>query len=315
MKLCRFKMEAEGQIAVMSDNQWYVIDPLLASLPDERSVLDVLVHWHELKASVEAALQAGQLALVSCDAQPCLPFQPLSLRDLMLSESHAVNAARGFVGRYMPKLLPLIRLYERTGRVFPALKPKPIWYRQPIYYFSSHTNLVTDGQPVHWPSFSKDLDYELELAFVLSKPLYNATHDQALDAIGGFLVLNDFSARDVQLEEMRSGFGPQKSKHFVNGLSSIVATADDILPRVNSLSAQVKINGSQVVETSTANMQHSLADVLVHVSRSERLYPGEVFGLGTMAGGCAMENGHWLQSGDEICLSIDGVGSLTNTIE
>ena len=70
MKLCRFKMDAEGQIAVMSNNQWYVIDPLLASLPDERSVLDVLVHWHELKAPIEAALQAGQLALVSCDAQP-----------------------------------------------------------------------------------------------------------------------------------------------------------------------------------------------------------------------------------------------------
>lgn len=312
MKLGRFNHNGKHITAVERDANWYSIQSLLPN--DESSVMDALIQWQNLKEKINTRLLSEELELISSQAKPVLPFQPLSLRDLMLSETHAVNAARGFVRRYMSKVLPLVNLYERTGKVFPALKPKPIWYRQPIYYFSSHTNLVTEGEPVNWPSYTKDLDYELELAFVLSKPLYNASADEALNAIGGFMVLNDFSARDVQLEEMRSGFGPQKSKHFVNGLSSTIVTADEILPVVNQLQAQVLINGKMVAESSTSEMKHSLADVLMHISNSERLYPGEVFGLGTMPGGCAMENGCWLQRGDEITLNIERVGTLSNKI-
>lgn len=313
MKLGRFAVADNLMVAVLRDEHWYSIQALLPH--SDSSVLDALINWEKLQVEIEAAFLSGQLPVVATEARPVLPFQPLSLRDFMLAEDHAINAARGFVKRYMPKLLPFIKLFERSGRPFPALKPKPIWYRQPIYYFSSHTNLVTDGDAVTWPSYIEDLDYELELAFVLSKRLYNATPKQALDAIGGFLVLNDFSARDIQLEEMRSGFGPQKSKHFVNGLSSTVVTADEILPVVNQLNGKVEINGHTVVETSTEQMQHSISDLLVHLSNSERLFPGEVFGLGTLPGGCAMENDHWLKKGDEICLTIDRIGSLRNTIK
>lgn len=313
MRLARFNLNGNLEVAAHFNEGWYSIQSVLPS--KDCDVLDVLVQWPEVETEVQARFLANELPVIDSNAIPSLPFQPLSLRDMMLSEIHATNAARGFVARYMPKVLPLVKLFERTGKTFPALKPKPIWYRQPLYYFSSHTNLVTDGEEVAWPSYSDDLDYELELAFVLSKPLYNATPKQALDAIGGFMVLNDFSARDVQLEEMRSGFGPQKSKHFVNGLSSTVVTADDILPEVNQLSAKVTINGETIVETSTADMKHSLADVLVFLSKSEKLFPGEVIGLGTMPGGCAMENGCWLKDGDEIRLTIDKVGSLTNKIK
>jgi len=233
----------------------------------------------------------------------------------MLSETHAVDAARGMVKRFMPKVAPFPRIYEKiTGKVFPAFKPKPIWYRQPVYYFGNHLNMVTDGAVVPWPDYTTALDYELELAFVITRSLYNATAEEALSAVGGFLILNDFSARDKQLEEMRSGFGPQKSKHFINALSHTVATAGDILPQVDQLKGEVRINGRPVCTTSTAGMQHTIADVLAHVSRSEHLHPGELFGLGTLPGGCGMENGHWLRRGDRIELAIDAVGSLGNTI-
>lgn len=316
MQLKKFYVQQQVQLAVAYNGQWVA----LARLPELQTIgtdlLALLTQWPQWKPKIQHALVAAtELPLIPPDARPMLPFQPLSLRDFMLSEQHAVDAARGFVRTFMPKLMPLIKACEKvSGKPFPALKPKPIWYRQPVYYFSNHLNLVSDGDEIQWPSYTDYLDYELELAFVLVKPLRNANRQQALDAIGGFMVLNDVSARDVQLEEMRSGFGPQKAKHFVNGLSATVATADDVLPLVENLRAEVRINGETKITTSTANLQHSIADMLVHVSRDETLYPGEVFATGTLPGGCAMETGNWVRPGDTLELWIERVGGLCNSI-
>ncbi|MGB3623338.1 MAG: fumarylacetoacetate hydrolase family protein, partial [Ketobacter sp.] len=274
--------------------------------------------WATLKPLVSSALKCDekQTALVPASATSLQPFEIRSLRDFMLSEQHAINAARGFVKYFKPGFLPGVKLFEKvTGKTFPPLKPKPIWYQQPIYYFSNHLNLAGDHQTIEWPSYCRFLDYELELAFVITKPLRNATEQQAREAIGGFMVLNDFSARDVQLQEMRSGFGPQKSKHFVNALSHTVATADSILPVVQSLKAKILINDQQVCSTTTAGMQHSITDILMHASRDETLHPGEVFATGTLPNGCAMENHCWLKPGDTIELKIERIGSLINRIE
>lgn len=244
-----------------------------------------------------------------------LPFQPLSFRDFMLYESHAINAARGYVRRYLPGAYRLASLYEKlTGKTFPAYRPNKLWYRQPIYYMSNHLTFVPSGTPVKCPSYSKALDYELELGVVLGKPLFNATPEEALAAIGGFVVLNDFSARDVQRAEMASGFGPQKAKHFYNSMSEVLVTADEILPRINSLTARVIINGKEVVSTSTAGMFHTLGEVLAHASRDEQLFPGELFGSGTLPGGSGMENGHWLKTGDTLILAIDGIGEIKHEV-
>lgn len=315
MKLGRFSLDDNHLIAVSFEGRWIS----LTGLPVDRfltsDMIALLDAWPEVKPAIIKALKQGPVQPLPDSAIPLLPFQPASLRDFMLSETHAVNAARGMVNRFMPKTAPLVWLFEKvTGRVFPAFKPRPIWYRQPVYYFGNHLNVVTDGAFVQWPEYTTALDYELELAFVITKSLYNAAPEEAMSAVGGFLVLNDFSARDIQMEEMRSGFGPQKSKHFLNAISHSVATADELLSHVNHFKGEVWINGQQVCESSTAGMQHSIADLLVHISRSERLHPGEVFGLGTMPGGCGMENGHWLKRGDKIELVIDQVGSLRNTI-
>jgi len=315
MKFSRFQVGDESVQSVESDGRWYPLAGLLPeqSFPDDP--VELLDRFPELSDAITTALTARSTEALPDDSRPLLPFEPASLRDFMLSETHAVNAGRGMIRRFKPRLAPIVDTYERvTRRTFPMLKPKPIWYEQPIYYFGNHMNTVTDGAVIEWPSYTGALDYELELAFVVASPLLNATADEALDAIGGFLILNDFSARDVQLAEMRSGFGPQKAKHFVNAVSSTVVTADEILPRIDRLRGQVLINGELVAETTTAGMQHSLADLLVHVSSGERVHPGEVFGLGTMPGGSGMENSHWLEPGDEIELRIDRIGSLRNTI-
>jgi 2-keto-4-pentenoate hydratase/2-oxohepta-3-ene-1,7-dioic acid hydratase in catechol pathway len=244
-----------------------------------------------------------------------IPFEPRSYRDFMLYERHAVDAARGFVRCFMPKFVPIVRTYEAlTGRVFPKLKPRPLWYHQPVYYMGNHLAFVTDGADVAIPSYTRALDYELELGFVIAHSLFNASPQEGESAIGGFVVLNDFSARDVQLEEMNSGFGPQKAKHFASAISNVVVTVDEVLPSWRSLKGYVKINGHLVAETSSDNPRWSLGEVLAHASRSERLYPGEFFGTGTFPGGSGIETGQFLSEGDTVEIGIYGVDSLTNRI-
>jgi 2-keto-4-pentenoate hydratase/2-oxohepta-3-ene-1,7-dioic acid hydratase in catechol pathway len=248
-------------------------------------------------------------------ALPLLPFQPLSFRDFMLFERHAIDAARGWARRFAPNAFRLARAYESlTGRDFPAFRPAPLYYRQPIYYMGNALSFAPHGAPVAAPRYSKALDYELELGFVLSAPLFNATPQEAEAAIGAFVVLNDFSARDVQRAEMQSGFGPQKAKHFLSSMSETAVTKEEILPRLSSLKAHVEINGERVVETGFGGMRYSLGEALAFVSQSEPLFAGELFGTGTPPGGSGMEIGRWLDVGDRLRLVIEDVGEIEHEI-
>lgn len=244
-----------------------------------------------------------------------LPFRPLSFRDCMLYERHWVQATRGYVKRFMPAAYRLARIYEVVSRrTFPAFRPQALWRRQPIYYFGNHMTIVPSGAAVTTPSYTRALDYELELGWVLSKPLFNATAEEALGAVGGFVVVNDFSARDVQQAEMETGLGPQKSKHFLSSMSQTMVTASEILPRVNELPASVDINGRIVTRTSTRGMRYSVGEVLAHLSLSERLYPGELIASGTLPGGSGIETDQWLQRGDLLRLVIEPIGEIVHAI-
>ncbi len=246
---------------------------------------------------------------------PMLPIAPQSFRDFMLYEKHVIDSSRGYARRFMPGAYQVATMIEAlTGKTFPKFKPKPLWYRQPIYYFSNHLNFLTDGEAAYWPSHTRALDYELELGAILAQPLVNATPDEARAAIGGFVLLNDFSARDVQLDEMNSGFGPQRSKHFVSAMSAIVVTADEVLPSIDQLTGCVSINGKKIAQVSSVGGRYSLAEAIAFVSQNEPLHPGELFGSGTLPGGSGMENGHWLKPGDTLTLSIDHIGQLSNQI-
>lgn len=264
---------------------------------------------------VQIAEAARDVAPTTGAVHLALPFEPRSFRDFMLYEIHAINAARGFVRRFMPGAARVVRAFEgATRRTFPSLKPHALWYRQPIYYLGNHLTFAADGSDVAIPSYTQALDYELELGFVLAHPLRDATPEAAEKAIGGFVVLNDFSARDVQLDEMRSGFGPQKAKHFASAMSAIIVSADEILPRWHDLSGSVSPNGKVATECTTTGARFSLGEVLAHASRDEQLFPGELFGSGTLPGGSGIETGQLLSRGDAITLTIDGIGTLTNKI-
>lgn len=296
---------------------WYDVSHFL---PDAGtgSIVDLLAYENTHAGQLAAQLADGAHDATAVDITRCklhLPFAPRAYRDFMLYERHAINAARGFVEKYLPKLAPVVRSYEKvSGKTFPKLKPHKRYYQYPIYYLGNHLNFVTHGDTVAIPRYTRELDYELELGVVICRPLKNATPDQARAAMGGFVVFNDFSARDVQLSEIQCGFGPMKAKNFVNAISPVVTTADEILPVLERLNVSVAINGQQVAENTTAGMLHSLPDAIAYASWEEQLHPGEFFGSGTVPDCTGIENGHFLKSGDTIRLEIEKIGVLENSV-
>jgi len=280
------------------------------------SVSSPTLAWHVEEAGqwrMATAQEAASMAWLPEPLNPnhTLPFQPRTFRDCSLYEQHWIQSSRGYAKRFLPAASRFTSLYERVLRKpFPAFKPHRLAYQQPVYYLGNPLSFMASGTPMRAPRFTKVLDYELELGAVLRKPLHNATPLQALDAIGGFVVVNDWSARDIQRQEMSTGLGPQKSKHFASSMSDEFVDANDVLARIEQLTARVEVNGQTVATTSTAHMLHSWGATLSHLSMDEPLWPGELIATGTLPFGCAMETGQWLQPGDTLRLVIDGVGEI-----
>ncbi|MCP3673215.1 MAG: fumarylacetoacetate hydrolase family protein [Gammaproteobacteria bacterium] len=302
----------------MDDNNWYRVSDVIKDV-ELTSTVDILVFYKENPGifAVKIADRKEVLKTVDSSKYICeIPFHPLSYRDFMLYEEHYINAKRGFVKKYKPALNTIINIYERVAnKTFPKLKPEKRWYEYPIYYLGNHLTFVKDGSVIETPPYTKELDYELELGAVLCKPIRNASEEEAKDAIGGFVVFNDFSARDVQADEMQCGFGPMKAKNFANSISNIVVTADEILPNIDKLQVKVFINNALIMESDTRNMHYSLAEAVAYASWEEQLFPGEFVGTGTVPGCTGIENGQMLNSGDSIRLEIKGIGTLENSVK
>lgn len=289
--------------AVELNDQWQLIE-------EKYTLLELL----DKSAAEISNLKLSQVNLGNY--REVIPFRPVAYRDFMLYEKHAIDAARGFVKKYLSNLYPIVRTYEKIlGAPFPKLKPKKRYYQHPIYYMGNHLNIISHQDSIAIPSYTKELDYELELAAVITKPLKNASIDEVNEAIGGFLILNDFSARDIQLDEMQSGFGPMKTKNFGSAISSIVVAKEKLLPRLEELQVSVSINNKPIVESTTYGKLYSFQEAIAYASWEEQLHPGELFGSGTIPACTGIENGVMLKQGDTITLTVEGIGMLTNTIK
>ena len=247
-----------------------------------------------------------------------IPFQPRSMRAFMLWEAHVIASSRMLVKRFFPApAARAVASFERvTGRTFPKLRPNRRFFETPTFYVANHGAVLADGEPMWWPSHTGWLDFELELAFVLAKPLADATPEEAVDAVGGWFVLNDWSARDVQAEDFRESiFGPVvKSKTFANSLGADVVTADEV-PDWTRMTGRVRVDGELWCEGTTAGPVHDIGAMLAYCSAGERLEPGDVISTGTMPGCCGLELDRWIQPGQTVELEIDGIGTLTNRID
>jgi 2-keto-4-pentenoate hydratase/2-oxohepta-3-ene-1,7-dioic acid hydratase in catechol pathway len=285
-------------------------------LPPEHDMLSLLAGDEATRFEVQHLIEAGDATTADPGAAG-LPFAIRSMRAFSLWPSHYEGSARMLVKRFFPP--PVKRLaagFERaTGRTFPPFKPKMSFYETPAFYLGNHTAMLADGEEMPWPSHTEYLDFELELAFVLAAPLADATPAQAREAIGGWFVLNDWSARDVQAEEVRHGmFGPAvKSKTFANSIGCDVLSADE-LPDWQAATGRVRVDGEVWCEGATAGAAHDVGEMLAHASAGERLDAGDIVSTGTMPGCCGLELDRWIRPGQTVELEIDGIGTLTNEI-
>ena len=246
-----------------------------------------------------------------------IPFAPRSMRAFMLWEAHVIQSSRMLVKRFFP---PPARVavagFERaTARTFPKLRPNARFWEAPTFYVANHTMVLGDGQDMWWPSHTEFLDFELELACVLRSSLVDATPEQAREAVGGWFVLNDWSARDVQAEDFRRNvFGPVvKSKTFANSIGCDVVTADEF-GDWKQATGRVRVDGELWCEGATAGPAHDIGEMLAYASKGERLDAGDVISTGTMPGCCGLELDRWIRPGQIVELEIDRIGTLSNRI-
>jgi 2-keto-4-pentenoate hydratase/2-oxohepta-3-ene-1,7-dioic acid hydratase in catechol pathway len=272
--------------------------------------------------SVQAA--AGELLAAVRDnaevaanrGQAGLPFQPRSMRAFMLWEAHVIQSSRMLVKHFFPNpAWRVVSTFEKTGRTFPKLKPNRRFWDTPTFYVANHTMVLADGQDMWWPSHTEYLDFELELACVLRAPLSDATPEEARAAVGGWFVLNDWSARDVQADDARHNvFGPViKSKTFANSIGPDVVTADEF-GDWKEATGRVRVDGEIWCEGATKDPAHDIGEMLAYASRGERLDAGDVISTGTMPGCCGLELERWIKPGQTVELEIDRIGTVSNRI-
>jgi 2-keto-4-pentenoate hydratase/2-oxohepta-3-ene-1,7-dioic acid hydratase in catechol pathway len=168
---------------------------------------------------------------------------------------------------------------------------------------------------VHWPSYSRIIDYELEIGLVIGRGGKNVKKGDALSHVFGYTVFNDFSARDEQYIEMQGQLGPAKGKDFDTGnaFGPWITTADEIGDPQN-LRMQARVNGETWSDGWSRDMKHGFADIVAYASVEETLVPGEILGSGTVGGGCGNEQGRFMKHGDVIELEVSGIGVLRNRI-
>ncbi|MGI9258406.1 MAG: fumarylacetoacetate hydrolase family protein [Gammaproteobacteria bacterium] len=194
-----------------------------------------------------------------------------------------------------------------------GLSIPPAWYQQPTAFKGNSTTIFGHDSTVPWPRYTKKLDYELELAAVIGCPTENVDIDHAGDAILGYTLLNDFSARDTQHGEMNVSTGPYKGKDFAWGLGPWIVTADEF-GDPSTLEMAVRVDG-EIWATSTPGPMHwSFPEVIAYTSQDERLAVGEVLGSGTVNSGCGFEIDRWIEPGATVELEADKIGVLRHHI-
>ncbi len=232
--------------------------------------------------------------------------RPPSMRDGYAFRQHVETARRN-------RSLPMIEEFDRF----------------PVFYFTNHQAVIGPGELRVGRRRLEHLDFELEIAVVIGGETRNPTLAESDASIFGYTIMNDFSARALQMEEMKLNLGPAKGKDFATAIGPWLVTADELAPRIsaspkgNVLHAAMTadVNGVRVSSGNAEEMSWTFAEILARAGDGATLYPGDVIGSGTVGTGCFLElNGskithdQWLAPGDEIALSVDGLGTLAHRI-
>ncbi len=213
----------------------------------------------------------------------------------------------------------------RKARGLPMIKEFDLF---PVYYYSNHSAITGSGNLFFNKKHLNQLDFELELSIVIGKEGKNINVEDADEYIFGFMIMNDWSARDIQMQEMKLNLGPSKGKDFNTSLGPYLVTKDELESKtsktdrgnVYNLEMSASINGQKISGDNAKNMNWTFAEIISHISNGTTLYPGDVIGSGTCATGCLYEinltnkTNAWLKLDDVVKLEIEELGILENKI-
>ena len=320
MKLVTYLNEGHDQLALLIDGNLYPTDALHPDLPVSMAMF--LNYWEEimpLTKAVEQRIKEGLgrniMTIPYADAELLAPVpHPTSCRDGYAFRQHVAAARR-----------------NRKVDMIPEFD------QYPIFYFTNHNSIQGPGEIVCMPDHFEKLDFELEAAIVICKPGRNIPAAEADEYIGGLMIMNDISARKLQMEEMLLNLGPAKGKDFSTVIGPMLVTLDELeqyeVPckenhagKAWNLDMKCWVNGVQVSRGNVNDMDWTFAEIIERCSYGVQLMPGDIIGSGTVGTGCFLElNGtgklndpnyteQWLQEGDLVEMEIDGLGKLSNTI-
>jgi fumarylacetoacetate (FAA) hydrolase len=320
MKLVSYIKDGHEQLGVLINEIIYDTEVLHPDLPGTMSMF--LNYWEDafpVAQAGELLLMEGTrtsnkgIALKDVQLLAPVPF-PTSCRDGYAFRDHVAAARR-----------------NRKVEMIPEFD------QYPVFYFTNQHSIQGPGEIKCMPDHFEKLDFELEAAVVICKHGRNIKAEDADEHIGGLMIMNDMSARKLQMEEMLLNLGPAKGKDFSTVIGPWLVTLDEleeftIPPKENhigrSWNLQMKcwINDVQASEGNLGDMDWTFAELIQRASYGADLYPGDVIGSGTVGTGCFLElNGtgklndpnymeQWLQPGDTVEMEIDNLGKLNNTI-
>ena len=294
MRIARVKVDGDARSAIVSPDG----DSARVFGP-EVGVLDLLT------SEDPGLLAAGATERSLAEVQLLAPLDPPSIRDFSVFEQHIEGIVKGSD---------------------PEATVPDTWYRSPFCYFSNPGAVTGPGDDIQIPPGCRDLDLELEVAVVVGRAGRNLTPEAAGSYIAGYTIFNDWSARDLQFEEMKLGLGICKGKDFANTLGPWIVTPDELEPFRSDdrldLDLRASVNDRGLGDDTLANMAWSFEELISYASRGTWVRPGDVLGSGTCGSGCLLElrGRHGrdayppLQADDRVTLSVQGIGTLTNTV-
>ena len=320
MKLVSYLTNEHDQLAFLVDGLLYDCDLLHPELPNSMTMF--LQYWDDnyaLAQKVEASIKAGKIskdkgvAITDVTVLAPVPF-PTSCRDGYAFRQHVATARNN-------RGLPMIAAFDEF----------------PVFYFTNHHSIQGPGNIACMPDHFEKLDFELEAAIVICKQGKNITANEADNHIGGLMIMNDMSARLLQMDEMQLNLGPAKGKDFSTVIGPCLVTLDELeafetppqnnhIGKAWNLQMTCKVNGVEVSKGNLADMNWTFAEIIERCAYGTNIYPGDIIGSGTVGTGCFLEmNGtgkltdpnyqeQWLQAGDIVEMEINGLGKLLNTI-
>jgi fumarylacetoacetate (FAA) hydrolase len=320
MKLVTYLKDERDQLALLVNGQLYDTDMLHPDLPVSMAMF--LNYWDDimpLAMAVEHRIKEGLVRNVMA--------HPFDEAHLLAPVPHPTSCRDGYA----------FRQHVAAARRNRKVDMIPEFDQYPIFYFTNHNSIQGPGDIVCMPDHFEKLDFELEASIVINRMGRNIKAEDADAYIGGLMIMNDMSARRLQMEEMLLNLGPAKGKDFATVIGPMLVTLDELeqyeipckeghVGKSWNLGMKCSVNGIQVSQGNVGEMDWTFAEIIERCSYGVNLYAGDVIGSGTVGTGCFLElNGtgklndpnyteQWLKEGDVVEMEIDGLGKLSNTI-